>query len=420
MRNSSTVGSDEVNFYSNNGYGHVQTKVGNVVNIHEHTKGDMSMSNDHSVMDTMDETEADNLDTVHSTREPINRIALEQATQSRGKNQNSKKSSNTPKIVLGSVLIVCLGVVGAMYYESVSSKKPNAKNPTLGQQTAILPAPLTALDGEAPIGAGADTKSPAEGSYGEMQAVPQAEVGSTNNQSEIDQAKKLLEEFDVKDTALDVGSGAKQQSISVNDVSEIRIENLESLARGASDLAHGIAPKVSGLEEKVNAQQIQMESFQRAITQTAQLMVSTQTKLNAVQNEVNSIKKKIDQSDDHIQALTDKINSMQPNRIVTVNTSNAAKSSSETKPISQIEAPAKPRLVEVASTEKAVIMELRLLALNGNRAVVKSNADDKQYVIEAGQTYKNLGTVTSMSGSENKVYGKFANGSEWVIGAGVN
>lgn len=418
MNNINSAGIDNsINFYSPNGYGNVRTKVGNVVNIHEHIKGDVSMQSE-SILDeanyNIGETEKSN------AHVPVNRIAVEVNNSVNQKQPITSKRRLLPVVVLGSVLTLSLGVVGVMYFDSLSTKNVSKSSPLPSQKSKSVTASPTSFT-ESNVGSVESFEQNVQienSNQSQINTSPVDDSSAVSGDNEIDQAKKLLADLDSKPSKVTGLTDVKTQSEAGSDISAIRIDNLESLARSASDLAHVMEPKVTSLEEKINLQQAQMESFQKAITQTAQLMVSTQTKLIAVQNEVNSIKRKIDINDEHIQSLTDKINGIQPNKNATNNSS--IKQNFETKSVSQIDSSPKPKVVEIASTEKIVITQLRVLAVNGNRAVVKSNTDDKQYVIEAGQSYKNLGSVSSISGSENKVYGKFENGTDWVIAAGVN
>lgn len=256
----------------------------------------------------------------------------------------------------------------------------------------------------------------------------------SNENAEMAKAQELLSHYqsgeNSKNNIEKTEEKGNIQPQTDSSTSSIRIDNIESLARGAADSAHELAPKVASIEDKLASQQEQINSTQKAASQAAQAVMSVQAQLKAVTPEISAMKGQITQINERIDSLEKRVGSLQqarPSKSLETDAPLSDKKSANinngsNKPDSQASiANQTQTAAEVKNTDvkKApyVITKLRVLVTNDKAAII-ADEEGKQYVIEGGQKYKNLGLVKLIDNYNKKVFGVFDDGVEWAIQSG--
>lgn len=210
--------------------------------------------------------------------------------------------------------------------------------------------------------------------------------------------------------------------------------NEEQVAQAASDASAAIRD-VSTLKLQIetidrlvaqNAEQAIVN--QRAITQTAQVLVSLKAVIESSQKEISQIKKLTAINSEMIKELDGTVSRLNGGRspgdirsdaTATIQSSRSTLSPTTSKNVVNSEIQTQQRAtaqnVPQRIREPVRIDQLWVMAVHSDKAVV-TDANNRQYLLKAGTAYKNLGQVKSVDVAESKVFGRFENGTDWVIG----
>lgn len=246
--------------------------------------------------------------------------------------------------------------------------------------------------------------------------------------------------------------GEFESSKVTNDFESGQLQKVLDATSGYNVAIESINGEINLLKKKTQENTDQLIANQNAITQTAQLIVTIKDTIQKTRNELIQVRGLAYDNQDAIKAMEAKINVLSESKAEKTNDkANPAvelveiKNKSESivdpfeaqrngqalrphepiykesgKPKQMVEEKAqankvtKPAIQQTAPQVSAVTLsKLWVMAVHNNKAVVYDN--ERQYLLTTGQWYKDLGRVERIDHGQTKVFGRFDNGTEWVI-----
>lgn len=310
--------------------------------------------------------------------------------------------------VAGGVLVLA-ALAGYDYYQTFHSKSAGEAIPASGKPASKPIQQPSAND----VNNHELDVQPAQAASGN-QLLPQGEPLDTVSSMGVNKSSELTNAD--MEAAQKLLNGSESENIQTEskvtaETADIRIDNIETLGRDTATQVHSILPEIKQMNDRLSKTEADSLANKRAITQLSQLVSSTTKDMDKIKSEIGATKQQIEVLDTKVENLYVLVEPLLKNQSPT---SNKIKTPvSEKSNAIQQSASEPKKKIEIASTVPQELSGLKLVAVQGNKAVIKIIESGKSALIEVGQSYQNLGKVDQIQ--EAKILGHFDDGKLWLI-----